>query len=173
LVEWPPRLPTEPTEEKLERGYKLIFTSPYTPSLKLIELTWSNMKWYVANRFHLDRTKEQTRQQIFIGFYGDENDYNGCTSKTCRSHVEKCEKHCNYFIQNDPQLSGTIRHLNYDEQPLSEPELMEIEEELSERYPFWRQLLKNLLMTVMAKKRLMVRLVLILELSCNAYSLVP
>jgi len=93
-----------------ELGYELIFTPPYTPSLQPIELTWSNMKRYVSEEFAPGRTIPQTRQHIYEGFYGvpEDDEKNGYTPQTARNHIEHCHKSCNYFIQQDPLLKGTI-----------------------------------------------------------------
>ena len=110
-----------------EKGYELIFTPPYTPSLQPIELTWSNVKRYVAEEFFPGRTSAETRVHILEGFFGRVGDpeRNGYTKQTARNHIAHCHKACNYFINEDPLLSGTIDNLKI----LDRSDIEEVEEE--------------------------------------------
>jgi transposase len=116
-----------------ELGHSLIFTPPYTPAVQPIELTWSYVKWVVSDKFFLGRTVEETRKHIFAGFYGDGTaTYPGYTSKLAKAHIEKCKRHCNYFIEEDERLSGTIDALVANQNPLTEDELLRIDGELED-----------------------------------------
>jgi len=55
-----------------ERGWALIFTPSYIPTLELIETLWAHVKNAVASRCFPGGTKEATRQHILDGFYGSE-----------------------------------------------------------------------------------------------------
>jgi hypothetical protein len=107
-----------------ELGYSLVFTSPYTPILQPIELPWSLVKGYVARKFCLGRTVPLTREHILEGFYVKE----ATVHRTiCKKHILKTLRHCDEFVDYDPELSGTIHHLQVKNAELSEEDLFVIE----------------------------------------------
>lgn len=71
------------------KGWDLIFTPPYCPCVQPIELVWSQAKGYVARMYFLDRSLEQTKDQLRQGFYGDGDDHKKID---CRSLVEHTDK---------------------------------------------------------------------------------
>jgi len=122
-------------EDKLEKlfdskGFRLIFTPPYTPALQPIELLWAEVKRRVANRFEYGRTIRQTRQQMLDAFYGIEADKESeddegvgldalgenserkaITKELVCSYIEHSKKACNEFIKSDNLLKGTLTNL--------------------------------------------------------------
>ena len=93
-------------------GYEPIFTPPYTPQLQPIEMIWSFVKRYVASKYQVGRTLQETTNQLMEGFYGNgaagrkRND--GCTKELCQKYIEKRHKWAQEFIERDSVLKGAL-----------------------------------------------------------------
>jgi len=114
-------------EDKLEqlfksKGFRLIFTPPYTPVLQPIELLWAEVKRRVAKRFEYGRTITQTRQQMLDAFYGindeelnlemlNENERKAVTKEVVASYIEHSKKACAEFIKCDSLLKGSLMNV--------------------------------------------------------------
>ena len=114
-------------EDKLEKlfeskGFRLIFTPPYTPVLQPIELLWAEVKRRVAKRFEYGRTITQTKQQMLDAFYGiddeeldlemlNEKERKAITKELVVSYIEHSKKACREFIKCDALLKGSLMNV--------------------------------------------------------------
>jgi transposase len=100
-----------------ERGYQLIYTPPYTPTVQPIELVWAYVKNYVARQYESNRPMELLRNQTLEGFYGNHDlHHQGVTANLCHNMIEHCHKWCNEFIEQDWELEGKIDQLTLNKE---------------------------------------------------------
>ncbi|CAF1471020.1 unnamed protein product, partial [Didymodactylos carnosus] len=56
-------------------------------------------------------TVQQLIEQTKKGFYGDGGDHEGISTEMVRNMISHAHKYCDIFINNDPQLEGSIINL--------------------------------------------------------------
>ncbi len=102
--------------------FELIFTPPYCPDLQPIELVWALTKRFVASQWKSVRTLEETRDQVFVSWYGGFGKMKEAIkpmSQRCNKLVERSLERANLRIQRaDSGVSGNIRH------PVLDPEFI-------------------------------------------------
>ena len=54
------------------KGWELIWTPPYMPTIQPIELFWQHGKAYVSFNFEMGRKMHEVWEHIRLGWYGDE-----------------------------------------------------------------------------------------------------
>jgi hypothetical protein len=102
-----------------EQGDSLVFTPPpYAPVL---------LKGYVARKFFLGRTVPQTREHIREGFSGGRKRLEWLPRDLQEAHPENPS----LLVDSDPELSGTIHHLQVKNAELSE-DLLAIETDMAD-----------------------------------------
>jgi len=91
--------------------YKLIYTPPYLPEVQPIERAWAYVKNHVASRFENGRKMDELKQQVFEGMYGDEGGHAPLDATLAEKIISHSHDSCNFLIDEDDVLSGTIHRL--------------------------------------------------------------
>jgi hypothetical protein len=87
---------TEIENELSKHQYRIIYTPPFTPEAQPIEMLWGTVKRQVAEKATINRTVDETRQQVRHAFQAVT-----VTNEACNSLVEHCHKGIDDFIQTD------------------------------------------------------------------------
>ena len=95
-----------------QHQHQLIYTPPYLPAVQPIERLWGYIKNYVARQFKAGRTLRELHQQTYQGFYGDGNGHEGVDARLAASVILHSHKSCNFLIEEDDALKGTIDNLS-------------------------------------------------------------
>jgi hypothetical protein len=102
---------TEVVKLMAEHKHELIYTPPYLPGVQPIERLWAYVKNHVAAQYQAGRTMRELIRQTYQGFYGDGDRHTGVDAQLCASVIEHSHSFCNYLIEQDDALSGTIDDL--------------------------------------------------------------
>jgi hypothetical protein len=94
-----------------QHGHELIYTPPYQPGAQPIERLWAYAKNYVASQYQTGRTMSELLDQTYKGFYGDGQQHTGVNQALCTSVINHSKEYCNYLIDVDDELDGTILDL--------------------------------------------------------------
>jgi hypothetical protein len=102
---------TEVSKLMTQHKHELIYTPPYLPGVQPIERLWAYVKNHVAAEYRAGRTMRELIRQTHEGFYGDGDKHVGVDARLCASVIEHSHTFCNYLIEQDDALSGTIDDL--------------------------------------------------------------
>lgn len=94
LYDNPQHNATEVEKEMKKHGYRIIYTPPFTPEVQPIELLWGTVKRQVAEKAVINRTIQQTKQQV-------EEAFQAVDEVACNSLIQHCHKWIDTFIQSD------------------------------------------------------------------------
>lgn len=126
------------------KGYRLIYTPPYTPTTQPIELLWGEVKRRVADRFKYGRKIKETREQLLDAFYGilkmQDGDHSqetkeekklrlGVTPELVQSFIRHANDCCEEFVKDDELLTGNLSNLK--QKPISQAQMAQQDQDAS------------------------------------------
>lgn len=86
--------------------HRVIWTPAYHSEANPIEKAWSIAKGYVAKTHSGSRTMKTLREQLLLGFYGDEKGHLGVTAESCAASIAHTEKELVSWMQRSERIKA-------------------------------------------------------------------